>query len=306
MRACVDEAGIDVVIERYYNFGGEGVRAAHDRDIPALVEVNSPLTEYPGSLKSRIDGLLLMRPMARLRDDICRKATAFISPLPSIIPEQVPREKIHEVSWGANVESFTPEAVKRPLAIPTDKKVVAFSGSFRPWHGADVLVRAAAELPEAFFLFIGDGPEQASCRRLAEELGLKERMLFTGAVRYEEVPSYLRWADVGVAPYQPGRLGQMQLGFYWSPLKIFEYMAMGVPVVSLDVPPLREIVRASEGRLVPEGDPSALARAIDELLTNNASRDAMSRSARERVVAHYSWQRHCEQLDDILRGLTTS
>ena len=62
----LDRLGIDAVLERYYNFGGEGIRAAHARNIPSLLEVNSPLKEPRGSLKSFLDGVLLVRPMRRL------------------------------------------------------------------------------------------------------------------------------------------------------------------------------------------------------------------------------------------------
>jgi glycosyltransferase involved in cell wall biosynthesis len=111
------------------------------------------------------------------------------------------------------------------------------------------------------------------------------------------MPSYLRAAKVGVAPYQPSRLGQMKLGFYWSPLKIFEYMATALPVVSLDVPPLAEVIRPEqEGLLVAEGEDEALAAAIARLIADPVERGPWE-AGRERVVAHFSWQlRHCEQL----------
>ena len=302
----LDRLGIDAVMERYYNFAGEGVRAAYQRGIPALLEINAPLKDYPGSLKSTLDRLALLRPMQRLRDAMCAKASALVTPLPSIVPDDVPVEKVHQVHWGANVDRFGPNVERKPLPIPDDRSVVVFSGSFRPWHGADMLVRCAAKLPDAFFLFVGDGPRLGEAIALADELGVSERVLFTGAVPYDEVPAYLKWADVGVAPYQPARLGPMQLGFFWSPLKIFEYMAMGLPVVSLDVAPLREIVRESEGTLVSEGDIDGMAEAIRVLVDDTASARAKGRSARERVAAEFSWKRHCEELERILLGLLGS
>jgi glycosyltransferase involved in cell wall biosynthesis len=118
------------------------------------------------------------------------------------------------------------------------------------------------------------------------------------------MPSYLRAAKVGVAPYQPSRLGQMKLGFYWSPLKIFEYMATALPVVSLDVPPLAEVIRPEqEGLLVAEGEDEALAAAIARLIADPVRARTMGEAGRERVVAHFSWQRHCEQLERILTSL---
>jgi glycosyltransferase involved in cell wall biosynthesis len=96
----------------------------------------------------------------------------------------------------------------------------------------------------------------------------------------------------------------MKLGFYWSPLKIFEYMATALPVICLDVPPLAEVVRPEqEGLLVAEGEEDALAAAIGRLLADPARARSMGRAGRERVVAHFSWQHHCEELDRILSSL---
>ncbi len=310
VEVLVSELGIDAVMERYYNFGGEGIRAAHARGIPSLLEVNSPIKDHPGSLKSVLDRAAVVRPLARIREGLVRKASALVTPLPSIVPESVPAKKVHRVHWGANVERFRPDVPRKSLRIPEKAKVVVFSGSFRPWHGADLLVRAAPRVlirePEAFFLFVGAGPAWDETRLLARTFGIESAVLFTGAVAYDEMPSYLRAATVGVAPYQPSRLGQMKLGFYWSPLKIFEYMATGLPVVSLDVPPLAEIVRPEkEGLLFAEGDEEALACAVVRLLTDPRVARSMGESGRERVVAHFSWQRHCEELERILTGLVS-
>jgi glycosyltransferase involved in cell wall biosynthesis len=308
VEALLERLGIDAVLERYYNFGGEGVRAAHTRGVPSILEVNSPIRDHPGSFKAALDRLLLVRPLARLRRDLVSKASALVTPLPSIVPEEVPASKVHRVHWGANVDRFRPDGPVKRLAIPERAKVVVFSGSFRPWHGADLLVRAAARVrardPEAFFLFVGSGPSWEESRALARSLGIEDAVLFTGPVAYEEMPSVLRNASIGVAPYQPSRLGQMKLGFYWSPLKIFEYMATALPVICLDVPPLAEVVRPEqEGLLVAEGEEDALAAAIGRLLADPARARSMGRAGRERVVAHFSWQHHCEELDRILSSL---
>ena len=89
------------------------------------------------------------------------------------------------------------------------------------------------------------------------------------------MPALLASADVGVAPYDTARLRQLRLGFYWSPLKIFEYMASGLPTVTIPRPPLDEIVReGQEGLHAPEADPSALAAAIERLADDPAARAA--------------------------------
>lgn len=311
VRALIESLKIDLVVERYYNFAGEGIRAAFAAGIPSVLEVNSPVVDHPGSAKAVVDSLLIVRPMRRWREEQCAKASAIITPLSAIIPETVAREKIHPVSWGANVDRFRPDVppvTQSQIAIPQDRRVVVFSGSFRHWHGADVPVRIASKLKSRgrgdrfFFLFLGDGPVFEKTKRLARELRVESSCLMTRGIDYEDMPSYLACADIGIAPYQPSRHAQMRLGFYWSPLKIFEYMAMGLPVVTLNIDPLRAIVRHSrEGMLVSEQDIGAWADAVEALDAKTAG--PMGHAARQRVCREFSWKKHCEQLDGIFRQL---
>jgi len=85
--ALLERVGAQVVMERYYNFGGEGIEAARARGVPTLLEVNSPLLDHPGSLKAMLDASALVRPMRRYRERLCRAAAALVSPLPEIVPE---------------------------------------------------------------------------------------------------------------------------------------------------------------------------------------------------------------------------
>jgi len=116
----------------------------------------------------------------------------------------------------------------------------------------------------------------------------------------------LRLAVVGVAPFETRRHRYLEIDFYWSPLKILEYMAMALPVVTVDLPALRRIVRPGiEGLHYLEGDATALAAALAELLDSPARAHALGRSARARAVEQYSWRGHCVALDAILRQLVT-
>jgi glycosyltransferase involved in cell wall biosynthesis len=296
-----DAARPDVVVERYYNFGGEGIALAAQRGLPSLLEVNSPLVDHPGSLKAALDGLLLLRPMRRYREWQCRRATALVAPLPEIVPGFA-RAKTETVSWGANVTAFAPErrseALRRSLGVPDGAVAAVFSGSFRPWHGVHVLEDAARRLArraDLYFLLAG-GPDQGPGP------GYRGRRL--GALAYERMPELLASADIGVAPYDTARLAQLRLGFYWSPLKVFEYMASGLPTVTIPRFPLTEIVREGrEGLHVHEADASSLAAALERLADDPALRRSLGEAARARVVECYSWQRHCEQLERVLRRI---
>jgi glycosyltransferase involved in cell wall biosynthesis len=134
------------------------------------------------------------------------------------------------------------------------------------------------------------------------ERGLANRLILAGQVDYSQVPIYLALADVGVAPFDTAAHPPLRMGFYWSPLKVFEYMAMSLPVVTIDIAPLNEIVRAGqEGLLYREGDSEGLVRAIEKLVDEPELARRLGASARERVTARYSWQVHCEQLEAVLR-----
>lgn len=291
----------EALIERYYNFGGEGVVLAARRGLPSLLEVNSPVVDHPGSWKAVLDGLLLVRPMRRYREWLCRQASALVSPLPEIVPEFA-RGKTETVSWGANVAAFAPErrslALRRALGVPEGAVVAVFSGSHRAWHGVELLEQAARRLePRADLYFLFAGGQEARAGR-----GFRGRAL--GALAYEQMPALLASADIGVAPYDTARLAQLRLGFYWSPLKVFEYMASGLPTLTIPRYPLSEIVRdGQEGLHVAEADPAALAVALERLADDPELRARLGQKARARVVERYSWARHCEQLDGVLRRI---
>jgi glycosyltransferase involved in cell wall biosynthesis len=293
-----------VLMERYYNFGGEGIAAAERLRIPSMLEVNSPVIDHPGSLKRTLDALLVVRPMRRHRERLCRSATAIVSPLVEIVPEFA-QPKTARVSWGANVDAFRPQPerraeVRRRLGVPESAVVVRFSGSFRPWHGVHVLEAAARQLidrEDLFFLLVGGGVS-------GDGEGYRGRRL--GSVAYEQMPEIVACADVGVAPYDTAQLGPLRLGFFWSPLKIFEYMAAGLPTVTIPLGPLAEIVRdGQEGRHVREADPKALADALVDLAGRPEERARLGRAARARVVEHYSWAAHCGQLEAILARMAS-
>ncbi|MGI8854516.1 MAG: glycosyltransferase family 4 protein [Thermomicrobiales bacterium] len=299
----------DVVMERFYTFAGGGIIAAHAHGIPSLLEVNAPIFDPPGSRKERIDRLT-GRMMRRWATQQCRWADRIVTPLATTVPEEV-RAKVVPLPWGANVSRFDPArmpasssavaALRARYGIAGGAPVIGFVGSFRPWHGAHDALRAyhivRQSLPEARLLFVGDGPER---RDLEEAAGDDRGVIFAGAVPYADVPAHIALCDVMVAPFAPSQHAPLRhFGFYWSPLKVFEAMAMAVPIVTTAIMPLTEIVDDA-GVCVPEGDNEAMARAIVEIIVGRQVHDAMGANGRARVIEHYSWQAHCRHLDRIL------
>jgi glycosyltransferase involved in cell wall biosynthesis len=151
-------------------------------------------------------------------------------------------------------------------------------------------------------VFIGDGPEREATERGAAGL---PAILFTGAIAHAELPRYLAAADIGVAPFDAARHAPLQLGFYWSPLKIFEYMACGLPVVAPRLSRLtRLIAHDVEGLLYDPEDVRGLEGALVSL-ADPSRRDRLGAAARSRVVRDFSWATHCAALDARLRELVS-
>ncbi len=304
VRTLARETGADAIIERYYNFGGEGIRAARELGVPAMLEVNAPVVDYPGSPKRLLDRLLLIEPLRRWRDWQCRAAHVIVAPTAAILPAFVERSKVLELEWGADTERFHPGAIG-PVAFAkeADQVVAVFAGAFRRWHGAGKLVEAMQLLRQRGerrlrAVLIGDGPEFDGVKRAAAHI---EGITLTGPVAHEAMPANLAACDIGVAPFDPSAHAPLSLGFYWSPLKVFEYMASGLPVVVPRIDRLSAIVRDGREALVYDpGDVNGLADALARLV-DPSLRFALGRAARARVVSEFSWSSHCARLDEALR-----
>jgi glycosyltransferase involved in cell wall biosynthesis len=298
--------GADVVIERYYNFGGEGVLAARRLGVPAVLEVNAPIVDHPGSGKQALDRALLVEPMRRWRERLCRLTDLFVTPSAGVLPAWIDRERVLEIEWGADVQRFRPGATGAvPFTRDPVRVTCVFAGAFRAWHGAPALAAALARLHASGDrrfggVFIGDGPERGAAEAAARDV---PAVVFTGAVAHADLPACLSAADIGVAPFEPERHGPLQLGFFWSPLKIFEYMAAGLPVVAPALPRLAQLVAdKTEGLLYDSEDPLSLDRALTTL-ADPALRARLGAAARARAVRDFSWDAHCRALDARLRAL---
>jgi glycosyltransferase involved in cell wall biosynthesis len=285
----------DVIMERYYNFGGEGILSAGALGALAVLEVNAPVIDHAGSRKALLDAMLVVRPMRRRRERIVAASDLIVTPSAAILPAATPRDKIVELEWGADTERFHPGATGPLPFVRPQGTVAVFAGAFRNWHGAVHLARAIKALhnrgrTDIGAVFIGDGPELTNVR--AEAQGL-ENVVFTGAVPHDRMPACLAAADI----HKP-----LTLGFYWSPLKIFEYMASGLPVLAPAADRIPLLVEGGVEALLyqPAVPVEGLADALQRL-TDPALRARLGAAARARVERDYSWRAHCEQLDAAMR-----
>jgi glycosyltransferase involved in cell wall biosynthesis len=211
------------------------------------------------------------------------------------------RNRILLLSNGVDTGLFFPGSKDNALAAKLglkDARVVGFAGSLKPWHGVDLLLEAFSTLAEKDaglrLLVVGDGPERTRLEDSAAHAGETERVVFTGTVPHARMPDYFRLMDVAAAPYRA------EGGGYFSPLKVLEAMACGLPVVASGGGDLfRQIDPGRSGVLVPAGDTGELGRALDRLLNDPGLRSRMGAAARAQAELR-TWTDNARRLTAFL------
>ena len=242
-----------------------------------------------------------------------RKADAIVTTAPHMVPGRF-HQKLHRVWWGANIDHFNPSVdgreVREKLEFAPDEFVVGYSGGFYPWHGLETIVDAAQDLRNepVRFMLLGDGQLFSKIQRQVERRGLQHKILMPGRVSYADVPQYIAACDVCAAPFNPAAHPVMRKqGFYFDPLKVFEYLAMKKPTITLDSPNIRGLFEPRKHvLLVPPRRPDALRDAIIELKRDDALRENMGSAGREIVESKYSWRAHGKHLTEIFHQVTNT
>lgn len=301
-----------IIYERYSLFGTGGMALARELRVPHLLEVNAPLSEEQATHR----GLVFAGTARGLEGTVLRAADRVIAVSRELrdwlIGVGVAPERVTVLPNGVDMGRFEAtaqarEEIRGVLGL-TDRPVVGFLGTLKPWHGTGTLLRAVALLHRSGLardlaprlLIVGEGPERADLETAARREGIAEAVIFTGAVPHERVPAYLAAMDIAVAPY--GQVGH----FYFSPLKLFEYMAAGRPVVAAAIGQIRECIRHGEtGWLYPPGDVDALADALGGLLSDEALARALGRAGREYVRRHHTWEGNARAVLDLAGPLLT-
>lgn len=298
--------GFDYVYERYSLFGIAGLMFAQSNGIPFLLEVNAPLVAET----SRYRRLIFADLAAAVENHLfngARHIIAVSEELRRYILEIAPRADVSVVPNGVRIEHFQGAGKQNPddelQGLVDGDFIVGFLGSLKPWHGVEILIESFAEFSaqhkNAKLLIVGGRSRsirtlQTKCRRL----GLDGRVLFTGAVSYEAIPSLLNRADVLVAPYPEVP------GFYFSALKVFEYMAMGKAIIASDIGQIPDILSHEKSALlVPPGDGKALREALERLKQNSALRTTLGRNALAEARDRHTWSDRARRISIILAGL---
>jgi glycosyltransferase involved in cell wall biosynthesis len=293
-----------LLYERYALLCNAGARIAHARGLPHVLEVNAPLIAE----RHRYWGLETPEAARTIEREVFAGAGAVLA-----VSKPV---RDYVIAGGAVPERVTvlPNAVDPALFRPDGPAaeavraahglrgatVIGFAGSLRPWHGVELLLDALARLGDRQLrlLIVGDGPEGEALRQRARRPDLAGTVVFAGHVPHAQMGAYLSAMDIGVAPYcAPGAdLGD----FYFSPLKIFEYLAAGLPVVAPALGQIAEVVEdGRNGLLYPAGDVTELAGRLDVLSRNPALRAEMGRAGMALVGERHTWAANAARVVEI-------
>ncbi len=286
----------DFIYERYSLWSDAGARLSQITGLPLILEVNAPLIEEASRYRYLTDYTTAARieaaqfQTARVISVVSEQLRAYVT------SRNVAAEKVHVLPNGVDPILFHPAVRGGRIHARyglNGHLIVGFVGRPRPWHDLDTLLRAMVQLKAVdsrfHLLLVGQMPPELPAR--LKELGLSEQTTLTGPVPHEEIPEYIAAMDVAVSTHRA------MVNFYFSPLKLFEYMACGVPVVAADVgQPSRVIQNGITGYLYPPGNDRVLAERICMLVDNPAHARQIAWQAASIVLHQYTWDRNVRRI----------
>jgi glycosyltransferase involved in cell wall biosynthesis len=291
----------EFIYERYAIFATAGSRMARELDVPHVLEIN--YTAQTPLLRKRS---ALLKPWAIAKDRRIFRDAAVLVAVSSYLRDHlirdygIPAERVVMTPNAADPQRFDPQVA--PITAVHGQSlegrfVIGFVGTFAPWHGLDLLCdafeRIATIHPQACLVLVGNGPQRDAIAARAARSGLQSRVLFTGDVPNVQLAPYVARFDAAVLP---------DTNEYGSPMKLFEYLAMGRPVVAPDYGPVRDVVENRENGLIfARRDPGSLAAALGALLDNPALRQNLGLAGRRTILERRTWLHNVDIVLEAVR-----
>jgi glycosyltransferase involved in cell wall biosynthesis len=269
--------------------------------IPLVADLQGSLTAELVAHKALPDVRWLVKPVQWLEKLINRMPLHLIASsthMGRVTQNEfdIPAQRLTTLMDGVDLDVFSPGEpdphLRGSLGIQPDERVVVFIGVLTEYQGIDLLIKSipqvVKECPKAKFLIIGY-PDEEHYRAQARALGVEEFTLFTGKIPYADAPRYLSLAQVAVSP---------KISTTEANLKLFTYMAMGLPTVVFDNPVNREIL-GDLGSYARFGDVADLARVLTGLLNDEEEARQLGAACRQKAIDDYSWLAVGRQLGSI-------
>jgi glycosyltransferase involved in cell wall biosynthesis len=300
LRAHVRAFGPDIIYERYNLFLLAGLLLRQRHGLPMLLEVNAPMAAERSSF-----GKLQLKSVARFCERTLWRGADAVLPVTEVLAADVRRARgdqggVHVIANGANLDraldAGSAAVVRERLGLPPGAVILGFVGFVRDWHGVGWAVDALPQLPpEVHLLIVGDGPALAQLRSRAEALGVVGRVRLVGRAPHAEVPAYMQTFDVAL---------QTAATPYASPLKLFEYMALGRAIIAPDQPNIREVLAHGENALLFQpGNEASFASVLQRLCAEPQLRRALGTKALSTVrLTPYTWTHNAHRIAALARA----
>jgi len=297
LKSCFRNIQIGVIYQRHSVFNASGVILASKFNVPLILEVNNSEV-WAKKNWSR----LFFEKLATKIENFALQNADVIGVVSEVTKNQIKdfcenESKIVINPNGVDPEKFSPDVdgnqIKKELKLE-NYFVVGFIGTFSRWHGVETLFDAAVKVIEQNdkikFLLIGDGNLKSNLELKTHQLGLDEKIIFTGIIPHDRAPEYLAACDVLVSPHLGFEDGTK---FFGSPTKLFEYMAMGKPIIASDLEQIGEIIQNEiNGLKFSPGNVDQLVKCIFRLFKDPELGARLGKKAREDVIQNYTWKQN--------------
>jgi glycosyltransferase involved in cell wall biosynthesis len=293
----------DCLYERYNLYMPAGIWIKRQFKLPMILEVNAPLFAE----RSKFDGIAIPS-LARWTEEFTWRNADHVVPVTQVLADQVisagvSASNISVIPNGINIERFgnfpTTEQAKTKLGLQ-DCLVLGFTGFVREWHRLDRVIDLLAKDQDGkkrHLLLVGDGPARESLEQHAQAIGVADQVTITGIVERDKVVDFVAAFDIALQP---------DVVEYASPLKLFEYMALGRAIVAPDTPNIREVLTHEENALLFKADDmdTTFPAAVEILCKNTLLRTQLGSKASKTITERgFTWDNNAQRVIDQFKAM---
>ena len=302
----------DVIHDRGYLLGGAGVWAGRILDVPIVLQVDDNWIEADKSGGHLIWKVPIYEKIVRFwMRKFVKRADAIVV-VSKVLKNVVVKDwkanpkKVFVIRNGVNLNKFNPNVkdIRKELGIEKNKKILTLIGEMAPWHGVIEIVKTVELLDDSYIaILVGDVKihhrYMQKVKEYVKKKGLEQKIIFLGTIDYEKIPGLLAASDILLAPYI-----QKEYHYGFSPLKLFEYMAMEKPIITSNLDWIREIVGQNAACLLHDpSDSEKFAGKIRYLVKNKKYAKRIAKKARDSAVTKYSWNQSAKKTVEIYKKL---
>jgi glycosyltransferase involved in cell wall biosynthesis len=297
----------EVIINRYLIYDFSAIIAGKLLRIPVVYEVNASAV-----YEREIQGRYFIKPLARWTEKLIFRHADVVTVVSKELKTYFQENNYNTdntivIPNGVNISHHN-EGIKVPESLLElnqkweNNTVLGFLGSLKSWHGVERVINLIPSLikqnPNIRFLIVGDGNERVALENKIKQLDINDYVHITGFLPHDFVPGALSLFDIALAPYKDID------NFYFSPLKIFEYMAAGKPVIAPALGQIKDLVETNKtGILLKENSQHALEEAILTLSSNQKRINELGTEAKKFIEQNYTWEINAQKIASSIQKL---